>query len=320
MIITLTPNPAVDRTLSVERLVPGAVHRAVDHQVEPSGKGINVSRALVRNGVPSRAVFPAGGGEGAQLTALLDEEGVGYDAMPIAEAIRVNVSFVSADGLATKVNEAGPRLSAEESDELLRLLGQCLSRVDAPTVWVVASGTLAPGMPVDFYAAANRIAQRYGARLALDTSGPPLQAALEAGPDVLKPNVDELAELVGAGLGSLGEVLAAACEVRRRTGGTVLVSLGADGAVLVDADGALHAEAKVDGVRSAVGAGDNLLAGYVAARAADPDARVGALREAVAWGAVAVRSAGSLAAPVRSTDRASVAVHDPPDPTRRLSR
>lgn len=309
MIVTVTPNPAIDRTLEFVRLRTGEVNRAVAAHVEPSGKGINVSRALTVNGLGTIAVLPIGGAEGAQLAALLDDEGVAHVAVAIQQPIRVNISLLDGtSATVTKANEPGPRLSATEASALLDTVEQQVS----PGDWVAASGRLPKGVPADFYAELGARVARLGGRLALDSSGPSLAEGLAASPALVKPNAAELAELAGRPLPTLRAVVKAASQVRDRTGAAVLVTLGADGAVLVDGETPLHAELRPGAgvmVRSAVGAGDNLLAGYLAA-AADGRDREGTLAQAVAWASVAVEAWGSRARPVSAADLDRVVVHE----------
>lgn len=305
MIITVTPNPSVDQTLEFATIRIGEVNRAKRQHAEPSGKGINVSRALRVNGVASVAVAPLGGAEGRQLRDLLEAEGVGYQHVPVAGAVRVNVTAVTADGVVTKLNAPGPELSPDEID----LLCAAVRRRARAGGWVVAAGTLAPGMAVDFYARLGEFVHAASGRFAVDTSGAALHAAVAAHPELVKPNREELAELVGSPLATVPDVVEAAREVHAKTTDAVLVSLGRDGAVLVDHAGALHAHAPVARVVSPVGAGDNLLAGFLAG---GPD-RTAALREAVAWGAVAVRAPGSLGEPVTEADRRAVRIRPAQD-------
>ena len=304
MIVTVTPNPSLDRTLEVPDLVVGGVNRAVDRHVEPSGKGVNVTRALTINGMDSVAVLPSGGLEGEQLLRLLEAEGVAYVAVPISEPVRVNITVTTASGTATKINEPGPAVT---DDEVAALVDAVL-RTSRLGDWVVASGSLPRGVPPDFYADLGSRLRAQGRRFALDTSGEALRHGLAGRPEVIKPNLEELAEVAGRPLRTLGDVVAAAEDARRTTGGAVLVSLGAAGAVLVDGGTPLHAEARASEVRSAVGAGDNALAGFLAAASVGRD-REATVREAVAWGSVAVRAPGSLASPVTDADRRSVRVH-----------
>ena len=314
MIVTVTPNPSVDWTLEIPELVRGAVHRISGEHQEPSGKGVNVSRALTTNAVPTRAVVPIGGTEGAELETLLRGEGVVFVAVPIAGRVRVNVSLTEPDGLATKINAAGPTLLDHEVVALLAAASSASSGAD----WVLGSGSLPRGVPTDFYARLGADVRATGARFALDSSGPALVAGLAARPDVIKPNAEELAEAVGRSLATFGEVVDAAEELLGRGAGTVVVSLGRDGALLVDERGALHAGAVVAEPRSTVGAGDALLAGYLAGRQRHGDDRASALREAVAWGSGAVATSGSHVPVITDAHRAAVVIRQGVERGRRL--
>jgi 1-phosphofructokinase len=279
MIVTVTPNPSLDRTLEVESLDRGEVVRASADRSDPGGKGVNVSRALVANGKASRAVLPLGGADGELLASLLEGLGIEVVPVPIADAIRSNVTVVEPDGTVTKLNAPGPRLSESEV-ELLIASAVAAARGAA---WVVGSGSLAPGTTEDLYARLADAVRPVGAQVAIDTSGPALERALTVGPDLLKPNEEELSEVTGVVPETLGDVVHAASELRSKGVGTVLISLGPSGAVLVDDGEPLHAESDVIVPRSTVGAGDALLAGFLAAGGAGPEA----LAEAVAWGAAA---------------------------------
>jgi 1-phosphofructokinase family hexose kinase len=285
MIVTVTLNPSVDRTYEVAALAVGEVNRAARVHQEPSGKGVNVTRALTVNRVPSLAVLPCGGPEGDTLIALLEAEQVVYRAVPISGSVRVNISVAEPGGRATKINEAGASL---DRAELERLTSAALAAT-GPGDWLAASGSLPPGVPPDYYAHLGRRAHEAGLRFALDTSGAALRAGLAAGPDVVKPNVDELAEVTGTQIRSPGAAIAAARELLARGAGCVVVSMGADGALLVSPDGTWHASAGAPRVRSTVGAGDALLAGFLAGGGTGE----GALREAVLWATAAVGAPGS---------------------------
>ncbi|HZU56411.1 MAG TPA: 1-phosphofructokinase [Actinocrinis sp.] len=285
MIVTLTLNPSLDRTLEVDALRRGEVLRAASVHLDPGGKGVNVARALLANGVGSRAVIPCGGAEGEQLVLLLAEESVHTVAVPIASRTRSNVTLVEADGAVTKVNEPGAPLTAAEFDAVAAAVLGCAGTAD----WVVMCGSLPPDVPVDVYAGLTAQFAAAGIRVAVDTSGPALLSAVAAGPDLVKPNRDELAEAVGAPLTEVGEVIEAAQTLRERGAGAVLASLGADGALLVDDDGVLLAQGTQIEPRSTVGAGDALLAGFLAGGARGEKALV----EAVAWGGAAVGLPGS---------------------------
>lgn len=309
MIVTVTPNPSVDRTVFVDDVVLGSVNRGHRSRSEPSGKGVNVALALHAHHVPVRAVVTAGGSVGAQLQQMLNAAGLDTVVVPIAGEIRSNISLAQPDGTVTKINEAGPRLSQEETD---RLLAAVTAQVPGAG-WLVCGGSLPAGVPAGWYRSLVEIAHRNGARVAVDTSGRALAESISAGPDLVKPNVHELAELTGRVLRTLGDVVEAAQEVRRRGAGTVLASLGADGAVLVDARGAVWGHAPVERVVSTVGAGDAMLAGYLSC----PHDRSEAMAAALRWGAAAVQHEGTLFSPNKSD--AQVAMSTAFDCSRRLA-
>jgi 1-phosphofructokinase len=283
-IVTFTANPSVDRTFEVDELVRGAVMRARSIRVDGGGKGVNVTRALSANGHQSVAVLPSGGAEGAQLLSLLAAENLQVRAVPVAGAIRANVTIVEPDGTTTKINEPGPQLSAAEVSALTEALLSTAVSAD----WAVLSGSLPPGAPDDLYATLAGALRGQGVRVALDTHGALLRTALAAGPEVIKPNRRELADASAIDVHDLSDALAAIERLRAAGARTVLASLGSAGAVLVDATGACYARAAVT-ARSTVGAGDAMLAGFLAAGGAGPQALV----EAVAWGTAAVSLPGS---------------------------
>ncbi|MCX5377838.1 1-phosphofructokinase [Streptomyces sp. NBC_00091] len=284
MILTVTPNPSLDRTYEVPSLDRGGVLRAAGERVDPGGKGVNVSRAVAAAGVPTTAVLPLGGPAGAMLAELLGAQGVDVTAVSIAGQTRSNISVVEPDGTLTKINAAGPELSAQESALLLDTV-----RGSASAAWIACCGSLPPGLEPSWYAELVARAHEAGARVALDTSGPALAAALPARPDVIKPNAAELAEAVGRPLATLGDAVKAAEELIGRGAGAVLASLGATGQLLVGAEGAYYGTAPVTAVRSDVGAGDAALAGFLIAGGTGP----AALASALAHAAAAVQLPGS---------------------------
>ncbi len=310
MIVTLTLNPSLDRTIEVDRLVKGTMTRATSARLDPGGKGVNVSRALLANDVPTVAVVTAGGADGDQLIRLLGEDGIPLGAVPVAGRTRSNVTIVEPDGVVTKLNEPGEPLSRAELDAVADMV---LARAEGAR-WVVACGSLPPGVPTDIYARLCDTLTDAGVRVAVDTSGPALTEAVAAGPHLVKPNREELAEAVGRPLASLGEVVAAAEELRDRGARAVLASLGPDGAVLVDDSGVRVGDAPVTAPRSTVGAGDALLAGFLAAGAEGATA----LAEGLAWGAAAVRLPASRMPRPEDVRRDIVRINARPDLGRSL--
>ncbi len=301
MIITITLNPSLDRTIEVDALARGRVLRARGTHLHPGGKGVNVTRALLANGVPSRAVLPVGGPDGAQLVDLLAGEKVDTVVVPVSGRTRSNITVAEADGTVTKLNEPGGALTSAELD---LILDHALADAVAGGL-VVLCGSLPPGAPEDTYARMTRRLSEAGQRVVVDTSGPALASAVAAGPALIKPNAEELADAVGRPLASRADVVTAARELRADGATGVLVSLGAAGAVLVDDAGVLVGESAPVEPRSTVGAGDAFLAGFLGAvhlaevggaRLDGPErAAVGraALGQALAWGAAAVRLPGS---------------------------
>ncbi|MDL4771857.1 MULTISPECIES: 1-phosphofructokinase [Thermomonosporaceae] len=310
MIVTLTLNPSLDRTIEVDELTRGAMIRARSARLDPGGKGVNVSRALLASGIASTAVVTVGGADGEQLHRLLRAEGMAVRAVPVAGTTRSNVTIAEPGGVVTKLNEPGAALTRAELDAVAEMVV-----AEAETAsWVVGCGSLPPGVPAAMYAELCRAFAPAGIRVAIDSSGPALLAAVAAGPDLIKPNREELAEAVGRPVDRFSDVVGAARELRARGARTVLVSLGADGAVLVDDDGILAGSAPVDRPSSTVGAGDALLAGFLAAGARGPEA----FREALAWGAAAVGLPASRMPGPADIRRDLVTVHGRPDLDRAL--
>lgn len=285
MIVTVTPNPSVDRTLEVDEVKPGVVVRARSARIDAGGKGVNVARALVANGHRALAVLPLGGGDGELLSGLIAEAGIPCRAVPTAATTRSNITLSQPDGTVTKINAPGQPLSGTELDALVDTTEAALSGA----TWLVGCGSLPDGAPVDLYATLSHRAHAAGVAVAIDTSGAPLEAALAAGPDVLKPNLVELVQLVGRPLPTVDDVVAAAEEVRQRGPRTLVVSLGARGAVLVGDGEPLLAVPPTVAARSDVGAGDTLLAGFLASGGAGAQS----LRTGVAWAAAAVALPGT---------------------------
>ncbi|MBB6406037.1 1-phosphofructokinase family hexose kinase [Arthrobacter sp. AZCC_0090] len=325
MIVTLTANPSLDRTVELPApLARGEVQRAIAVHQHSGGKGVNVSRALVASGLDTVAVLP-GADSDPVLAGLLDD-GVPYAALPISEPLRSNVTLTEPDGVTTKINEPGPKLSLDEQEALIGLL---LDRSRGAS-WVVLAGSLPPGVPADFYATvARRLRSGNDGEpplIAIDSSGAPLAAAISSDskgaingkPDLLKPNAEELAELAAAaGFTDVhtadeleadpGLAARAAAAVVGSGVGAVLATLGSKGAVLVTADGAWLATHPPIQAVSTVGAGDSSLAGYLLAATRGGSAQ-DCLRQAVAHGAAAASLPGSTVPAVHQTTPDAVTI------------
>ncbi|GAB3858180.1 hexose kinase [Nocardioides maradonensis] len=299
MILTVTPNPSIDRTAVLPgRLERGAVHRAEAVLFQPGGKGVNISRACVAAGVPTLAVFPASEDD----PFVVELTGLGVDCRPVRPAgpLRVNLTLTEPDGTTTKVNTSGATVT---DADLQRLTDATLAAVgERRPAWVVLAGSLPPGTPADWYAGLTARIRALGPRVAVDTSDAPLEATVartidvRTGPTLLKPNAEELAAVTGADAATLEDDPVATAKAARtlleRGVEVVLATLGASGAVLVDRTGAWHATPPPITVVSTVGAGDASLFGYLTADldGGTPEQR---LVSAVAYGAAAAGLAGT---------------------------
>ncbi|HLN78719.1 MAG TPA: 1-phosphofructokinase family hexose kinase [Nocardioidaceae bacterium] len=314
MIVTLTPNPSVDRTVSLASpLVRGAVLRAESVTSQSGGKGVNISRAAVSAGIPTIAVLPAEDDDPYVLELLRD----GIDCRPERPVgpVRVNLTITEPDGTTTKINTPGTQVDQAALDRL----EQALHHRARKAQWVVLAGSLPPGAPDDWYAELVSDLSSTTARVAVDTSGEPLRCLAQrvasggAAPDLMKPNGEELASLTG---GDAEKIEADPLAAARAAGvlveqgvGAVLATLGGNGAVLATREGAWHATPPPTTVVSTVGAGDSSLFGYLLGdlRGAVPAER---LRLAVAYGSAAAGLPGTTIPAPDHIDPESVDVHE----------
>lgn len=289
-VVTLTMNPALDKSASVSHVAPEIKMRCYDVAYDPGGGGINVSRAVMNMGGASTAVFPIGGGNGDLLLSLVEEQGVSARTVPVSGMTRDNfTAFDEASGMQFRFNAPGAAMSDDESASVLALI-EGLS-----PAYLVASGSLPPGVPDDFYTQVAELAKSMGARLVLDTSGDPLRASLKSGGIyLLKPNMRELEQLYGDRIANEQEQEAAAMRlVTEGIAELVAVSLGAAGVLYATADnGVGRMRAPTVPIRSKVGAGDSMVAGMVYALANDMPT-LEAIRYGVAAGSAAVMTDGT---------------------------
>lgn len=265
-ILTLTMNPALDVFLESPHLNPNGKLRCAKPVYIPGGGGINVSRAIRRLGGESVALFPAGGAVGNRVIELLARESIATNVVRIAEETRENVNVLEEDTrLEYRFIVPGPQLGIEEWRHVLR----AVHSLTPPPDYLVASGSLPPGTPVDFYARLATLCAERGIRLIVDTSGAPLRHAGGKGTFLIKPNVGELMLASGSdGLVSDGAVAVAATTlVDTGRSDVVVVSAAAGGAILVDRDGTRRIPAPVVPIGSRVGAGDSMVAGITTALA-----------------------------------------------------
>jgi 1-phosphofructokinase len=293
VIVTLTPNPSIDRTITLsDALVRGEVIRSAASHDDPGGKGVNVAQVVRNAGQLAVAVLP--GDHDDPLLVRLRELRLTHRAVPTGLPSRVNLTLAEPNGVTTKINAPGPSLEPTHLDQLVREV----AREGVGARWAVLCGSLPPGVDLGWYAEVVAALADEGLSIALDTSSEPLRLAVERVPtklDLLKPNTDELADLVDADPASLddvGAIVEAAQPLLDAGIGAVLLTRGSRGAVLLTADGTWTAEAPPVRARSTVGAGDSALAGYLlgALDGLDPAKR---LTLAVAYGSAAASLPGS---------------------------
>ncbi|GAA2012932.1 1-phosphofructokinase [Microbacterium ulmi] len=311
MIVTLTANPALDRTITLEApLRPGDVQAAVSAREDAGGKGINVSRVVAAAGVDTIAVLPLADDD--PFDAALRASGVVARRVPIAGHVRENVTITDPAGVTTKLNLPGVALG--EAD--VAAIVDTVVAASEGARWLVLAGSLPPGAGDSFYVQViEAVRDAYGdaaPRIAVDASGAALAAVVASGrPDLIKPNDEELAELADVALDDARDLPRTVLDIARRlvpsSVGAALVTLGAHGAVLVDGDGAWTAVPPRIRVASTVGAGDSSLAGYLlaAAEGEGPEER---LRRAIRYGAAAASLPGTQAPSPRDLPDGAIAI------------
>ncbi len=278
LILTVTPNPALDLTWEIDRVEPGGTHRADTGRVRAGGKGLNVARVAHAQGFEVQALTTFGGATGKELRDELERSGVPHALLPVGAATRRSVAWVDRSlGDTTIVNERGLSPSREEWAQFVAAV---FEQAAAAAV-VVISGSFPPGAPQGLLEAL--IAAAGDRPVIVDTSGPALLAAADAGAGVLKPNRAELAEATG-----IAEPIDGARELLRRGARLVLLSLGAEGMLAVTADEVLRARLPAALSGNPTGAGDAAVAAVATLIAAGEHDTQTILRRATAWSAAAV--------------------------------
>lgn len=292
MIITVTLNAALDKTLEVPSFTPGRRHRTVEQRTLPGGKGVNVARAIKRLGQPVIATGVAGGSTGTRIVEALNDEAILNAFVRIREDSRTNTAVLDpTTGLHTEINERGPSVSAQELD-LFR--DKLLYLAKGASICVFA-GSLPYGVAPDVYAGLIREVRKLGATTMVDTDGEPLRLAVRAEPDVVLPNELEAEELVGHEFNDDDDRAHAVIEMARLGAGEAImtVSDGCFAQLCEEGAPALYRlRIEKQEARSTIGSGDAFLAGYVAARYARR-APVECLRFGVACGAQSTEHFGA---------------------------
>jgi 6-phosphofructokinase 2 len=261
MIVTITMNPAVDKSTSINKLVPEKKMRCSELITEAGGGGINISKAIKELGGESLAVFPSGGMNGRLLENYLTKRQINFKSIPVEHDTRENIVVRETDTNSQyRFVMPGASLSEKEAQLCVDLVQQLQPRPSC----IVASGSLPPGLPENFFGQLAKVVKQLNARFIIDTSGKPLQLAAKEGVYLLKPNLTELCALVGKEHLEVNEVDDAAMEVIQQGSCEVMVvSMGPSGALLVTRDGCEHIPTPTVKKQSTVGAGDSMVAGMV---------------------------------------------------------
>lgn len=279
-IVSMTMNPAIDKSSTVPHVVAERKLYCKPPRFEPGGGGVNVSRAIKKLGGKSVLLYPGGGLTGERLKELLDKEDLVHQPFPIEGLIRESLVILEeSTGQQYRFGMPGPEVQKKEWEQFLREL----SVIEPSPDYLVASGSLPPGLPVDFYARVARIGKNRGAKVIVDVSGEALKQALQEGVYLIKPNVREFRELVGKEFTEESQIKASAQKMIEKGRCEVLViSLGAAGALMVSREFAEHILPPTVPIISKVGAGDSMVAGIVLSLA-----RGKPLRESVLFGVAA---------------------------------
>ncbi len=289
MIVTITLNPCLDRTITVYGLLVDETNRWTSSRLYAGGKGIDVSRAIHEMGGRTMAYGFIGGPDGRAVEILLDEEGVPFSFTPIEQETRTNIIITDTKTFKqTRIDAPGPRISKKEMERFVRKVRQIYPRPDL----VVAGGSLPPGVPVNIYYDLILEAKDFGARTILDTEGRWLAEGLKAKPYLIKPNVHEAEELLKTELSTEEAIIKAALNLVGMGIEIAVISRGKDGIIAATKEKIVKAVAPPVKLRSAVGAGDCTIAG-LALKPAYNEPLVESCRLAVAMGTAAVLTPGS---------------------------
>jgi 6-phosphofructokinase 2 len=283
-IVTITVNPALDKSAHFKGLVAEQKIRCEEPRYDAGGGGVNVSKAISRLGGTSLAVFTSGGPTGKMLEGLISKEMIKYKAIEIQSWTRE--SFVGVDDNTNsqyRFSFPGPAISSSEKVEIIKIIQELKPK------FLVVSGGLNKDLSVDFYQKIAEIAKKSNSKMIVDTSGEALKKVLETGVYMIKPNVGELAKLIGVERLEMEEVNEAAKQIIAKGGAEiVVVSLGPQGAVLVTKDNYEFVPAPNVAKKSTVGAGDSMVGGMVWALSQNKS-----LKEVIRWG-VACGSAATM--------------------------
>lgn len=275
MIYTVTFNPSIDYVIQVEDFKPGQVNRVKNDYKYPGGKGINVSRVLNNLNVESKVLGFIGGFVGEYVEAFLHKEDIATDFITVKEDTRINVKLKSNDE--TEINGAGPTIKSENLDELFCKLNK-LTADD----FLVLAGNIQSSLPVDMYAQIQKVCQKSDVKVIVDTTGEALRATLKYKPFLIKPNNHELADMFDVEINTKEDIIKYAKKLVEMGAQNVIISMAAEGGLLVCNDGVYQATAPKGVVKNSVGAGDSLIGGFLSNYSKSND-----IIEAFRWGTAA---------------------------------
>lgn len=288
-VITVTCNPSIDKTVTVEKLVPYSLNRVLDSRIDPGGKGINVARVLKSFGADVTVTGFIAGHQGAQLSDFLRTDNIPFEFQKIPGETRTNVKLIDLSvGKTTEINESGCFVDEQSFVQFKEKYAKLMTEASI----VVLSGSLPPGIPTDFYAQCIRVAKENNVKALLDADGEALVEGTQAAPYAIKPNIQELEAFCGRRLHSISEIVSAARELISHGIEIVIVSMGSDGAVIVDRQEAYKTDTWDIRVQSTVGAGDSMV-GALAASILKNDSLYNIAKITTAAGTVTASKAGT---------------------------
>jgi 1-phosphofructokinase family hexose kinase len=285
MILTLTVNPAIDRTIMVDRLAFEDRAYILSSKETPGGRGINAANVIHSFGGETKAIVPAGGSSGTRFTEFMKDCGFPVIVVPIRNKVRTNLTITDKHGLTVKLNEHGPTL---EKSEVTKIEKTVRAQMDG-IKWLMLCGSLPPGVPSNFYAGLIYEAHKRGVKTLLDTDGDALLEGVETKPTVATPNQQEAERLLNTALLTRTHYLAAAERVRKMGAEAALLSLGSRGAIGAFPDATYEVlPPRIEAV-SPIGSGDALAAAFLWAMERKPD-----YPDALRWGVAAGTASAKL--------------------------
>jgi len=285
LIVTLTINPAIDRTVSVDKLVFEDRGYILGRSEAAGGRGVNASQLLHAFGAKTLALLTSGGAAGEHMEKSLAQMGFRFEAVRVRSESRINLTISDQQGLTVKLNEVGAPLEKHELADIRKLVEVRIAKAS----WLMICGSVQPGVPHSFYSEIISLAKSRGVKTLLDTDGEALSHALEARPTVITPNQHEAERLLGRALITRGQFLDALSRMQGMGPESVILSLGARGAVGSSAEGVFEAlPPRIDAL-SPIGAGDALAAAFTWSRE-----KKKSFADSLRWGVAAGTAAARL--------------------------